>query len=171
MTVHVMTRRDVAANWTLNNPILRMGEEGLEMDTQQYKVGDGITPWQLLPYWGGGGGGGPTRIKVKTEAASTYTLTAADEDYLILFTNALGCLVTGPAQDLLPIGFICHLHQEFSPSNDTVTVRFIPATGATTLTAIGLCTRAQYSSMSIIVQALNTYKIIGDVKVCAAEPG
>jgi hypothetical protein len=162
MTIHLMSRRDIAADWTTDNPVLYLGEQGLEMDTRMYKVGDGITAWNDLPYWGGGGGS--SRVQVKTVATSTYTLTAADEDYLILFTDGAGCVVTGPAQGLLPIGFICHLHQEMPDVTDTIFVEFTPAVGATALTAIGLKTRVQYSSMSIIVQALNTYKIIGDVK-------
>ena len=155
MTARVMTRRDTAANWTLNNPILRVGEEGLEMDTKQYKVGDGVTDWQNLPYWN-------SRPGVKTIATATYTLTAADEAYLLLFTNAAGCVVTGPAStsEELPTAFICHLHQEAaSPAGQ---VEFVAAFGATTRAAIGLKTRTQYSSLSIIVQALDTYKIIGD---------
>jgi hypothetical protein len=160
MTIHLMSRRDIAADWTTDNPVLYLGEQGLEMDTRMYKVGDGITAWNDLPYWGGGS----SRIQVKTVTTGGYTLTAADEDFLILFTNVNGCLVTGPANSEIPIGFICHLHQE--TAGEFVTVEFTPAAGAAALTAIGLCTRTQYSSMSIIVQAENTYKIIGDVKLC-----
>ena len=152
MSIHIMTRRDTAANWTANNPTLREGEEGLEMDTKQYKVGDGFTDWQNLPYWN-------SRPQIKTVDTTTYTLTAADETYLILFTNAAGCVVTGPVDtsEALPVGFICHLHQEAAGE-----VEFVAQTGATTRAAIGLKTRVQYSSLSIIVQAASTFKIIGD---------
>jgi hypothetical protein len=56
MATHIQNRIDTAANWTLNDPILYLGEIGLESDTQRYKVGDGMTLWSELPYWNVGGG-------------------------------------------------------------------------------------------------------------------
>jgi len=45
-------RRDLAANWAAANPILAQGEMGFEIDVEPFpsKVGDGITPWNSLPY-------------------------------------------------------------------------------------------------------------------------
>lgn len=43
-------RRDTAANWTSTNPTLASGEWGLETDTRQYKIGDGVTAWNSLGY-------------------------------------------------------------------------------------------------------------------------
>ena len=45
-------RRDTAANWTAYNPILLEGELGFELDTDQYKLGDGVHNWINLPYRG-----------------------------------------------------------------------------------------------------------------------
>lgn len=59
MIARFQLRRDTAANWTLKNPILRDGEEGLETDTGQRKVGNGFTVWTLLPYSSAGGSGTP----------------------------------------------------------------------------------------------------------------
>jgi len=42
------------------NPILSVGEPGVETDTGQMKVGDGIHSWNALPYVGSGGATGPT---------------------------------------------------------------------------------------------------------------
>ena len=50
----IQWRRDLAANWTAANPVLAQGEAGYELDTSQYKVGDGVTPWNTLPYIGTG---------------------------------------------------------------------------------------------------------------------
>lgn len=50
--VHIRLRRDTASNWTLNNPVLRVGEPGIETDTRKLKFGDGITNWRNLPYAG-----------------------------------------------------------------------------------------------------------------------
>jgi hypothetical protein len=46
----IKLRRDTAANWTLRNPILALGEPGLELDTSKVKYGDGLTPWNSIPY-------------------------------------------------------------------------------------------------------------------------
>lgn len=43
-------RNGPAANWTTRNPILTIGEYGLENDTFLIKVGDGIHHWNDLPY-------------------------------------------------------------------------------------------------------------------------
>ncbi|MCB0208012.1 MAG: hypothetical protein KDJ52_01705 [Anaerolineae bacterium] len=51
--VTVQTRGDTAVNWTASNPVLAAGEIGLETDTQLFKVGDGVTAWDELGYWGG----------------------------------------------------------------------------------------------------------------------
>lgn len=39
-----------AANFALINPILLKGEIAFESDTKRFKVGDGMTPWNNLPY-------------------------------------------------------------------------------------------------------------------------
>src|SRR5688572_31037929 len=44
-------RRDVAADWTSINPILRPGEPGVEIDTGKMKIGDGLLAWTALPYY------------------------------------------------------------------------------------------------------------------------
>ena len=43
-------RRDTAANWTAANPVLGAGEPGLETDTGNSKLGDGVTAWNGLGY-------------------------------------------------------------------------------------------------------------------------
>lgn len=52
----IVIRNDVASNWTLENPILLKGEIGVEIDTNQIKIGDGTTAWNSLIYFNGGGG-------------------------------------------------------------------------------------------------------------------
>ena len=46
----IQLKRQIAANWTQVNPILRMAEPGFESDTGKVKIGDGITRWNSLPY-------------------------------------------------------------------------------------------------------------------------
>lgn len=44
------TRKNTAAQWVAENPTLRAGEIGIEKNTKKSKVGDGVTPWNSLPY-------------------------------------------------------------------------------------------------------------------------
>lgn len=47
----IQLRRDVAAAWTANNPILASGEIGIETNTIKIKIGNGVTTWNALPYY------------------------------------------------------------------------------------------------------------------------
>jgi hypothetical protein len=60
MTTRIKLRRDTAANWTANNPILALGEAGIETDNNNIKYGDGITPWNDLDY--------PPAVKAREQA-------------------------------------------------------------------------------------------------------
>ena len=53
MADRIQLRRDTKANWVQYNPILLEGEPGIELDTDQWKLGDGIHPWSQLSYRGG----------------------------------------------------------------------------------------------------------------------
>ena len=48
----IKVRRDTAANWTTENPILEEGEFGFEIDTIKIKIGNGILTWTSLGYIG-----------------------------------------------------------------------------------------------------------------------
>ena len=50
MAVQIQMRRDTAAAWLLVDPILAEGEWGQEKDTGNWKNGDGINIWSVLPY-------------------------------------------------------------------------------------------------------------------------
>ena len=43
-------KRGTAARWAEVNPILEVGEPGFVYDENRLKIGDGITPWNDLPY-------------------------------------------------------------------------------------------------------------------------
>ena len=49
-TARIRLRRDTAANWTAENPVLLLGEVGFETDTRKLKLGDGTTAWNSLLY-------------------------------------------------------------------------------------------------------------------------
>ena len=87
-------KRGTAANWTLRNPILAQGEFGLETDTNKFKIGDGVTVWSSLAYFGSSGSqvftNSPTdtaspAVKIFTGAFGVYGPPAA-----ALFIDATG---------------------------------------------------------------------------------
>ena len=55
MGARIQLRGDTAGNWTTVNPILADRELGIEKDTNQFKIGNGIATWSALPYAGSGG--------------------------------------------------------------------------------------------------------------------
>jgi hypothetical protein len=58
-TTIIQVRRDTAANWTSNNPILATGELGFETDTGLFKIGRNDTAWTSLDYAQVAGPAGP----------------------------------------------------------------------------------------------------------------
>lgn len=48
MATQIQLRRDTAANWETNNPILTQGEIGIDLTNTYFKIGDGITAWNSL---------------------------------------------------------------------------------------------------------------------------
>ena len=57
-----------ADEFTADNPIMQLGELGYETDTNQLKIGDGVTAWADLPYVGGESGGAVSSVNGKTGA-------------------------------------------------------------------------------------------------------
>lgn len=53
-------RRGSAAEWSAANPILAAGEIGIELgataEDTKFKIGNGVAPWNTLPYFSGSGG-------------------------------------------------------------------------------------------------------------------
>lgn len=60
MAFRIQIRRDTAANWAINNPVLLQAEMGYVTDTNQAKFGNGMDPWNDLEYFAPGGEIGPT---------------------------------------------------------------------------------------------------------------
>nr|DAU64180.1 MAG TPA: hyaluronidase [Caudoviricetes sp.] len=49
------TRIDTSENWAAANPVLYKGERGIDSTEGKEKVGDGVTAWNDLPWFGGSG--------------------------------------------------------------------------------------------------------------------
>ena len=50
-TARLRLRRDTASAWTATNPVLLLGEVGIETDTRNFKVGNGSSAWSALSYY------------------------------------------------------------------------------------------------------------------------
>lgn len=48
--IHIQSRTDTRANWVSENPKLLDREIGYEREEGKYKIGDGVTHWNDLPY-------------------------------------------------------------------------------------------------------------------------
>lgn len=51
MATRMLQRRGTASQWTSADTVLAAGELGVETDTGQFKIGNGIATWTLLPYF------------------------------------------------------------------------------------------------------------------------
>jgi hypothetical protein len=80
MTTRIKLRRDSAQNWTTSNPILALGEPGLETDTGQIKYGDGVTRWIDLAYAGANALSNVGAITVETGDADRWFVRLRRED-------------------------------------------------------------------------------------------
>ena len=50
MANRIQLRRGGAQEWGNENPTLAQGELGIELDTNRFKIGDGVRGWNTLPY-------------------------------------------------------------------------------------------------------------------------
>lgn len=87
LTTKIITRNDIKANWTSVNPVLSVGEMGIEKDTRKFKFGDGITAWNTLEY----ASATPAVLKTTNPATSdssydigsTWVNTSTNQVYII----------------------------------------------------------------------------------------
>lgn len=91
-------RRGSSLLWERRNPILRDGEPGKETDTGRYKLGDGVTAWNDLPYFVNEAGviaiveslGGPGGSDLQSHINSPLPHPVYDDgpDLVLLYENA-----------------------------------------------------------------------------------
>ncbi len=91
-------RRDTKANWAAQNPVLLAGELGIVSDDPNlYKVGDGTTAWNALPFRGFNGTvvneTGTSETAVMSQKAVTEKLTELSEE-----TNGIAATLEGVSQ-------------------------------------------------------------------------
>jgi hypothetical protein len=86
MSVLIQFRRDTEAAWFAANPTLANGEMGVETDTNQFKIGNGSTPWNSLPYGGIVGPTGATGIsgdKYSTVSSTSLTIGLGSKTFTV----------------------------------------------------------------------------------------
>ena len=119
----IQLRSDSALGWSTNNPILASGEIGIELSPTPaqivlFKVGDGITQWNSLPYQN-------EAISVATLGANTFTGQQYAPSFASpLFKGKVANLTVGPGTQSLNLS----THDYFNLLLD----------GATTLTLTGV---------------------------------
>lgn len=81
MATLIQLRRDTAANWSSNNPILSSGEIGIATDLQQFKIGNSASSWNQLEYVNAI----PSQYLSLSNASATYlTISNASSTYIPL---------------------------------------------------------------------------------------
>ena len=84
----IQIRNGTAAQWTSANPVLDVGELGVETDTHKLKVGDGTTAWNSLPYDSTGAGlSAPGSGMVKSTGSVLATAIPSTDYQSVVFSS------------------------------------------------------------------------------------
>jgi hypothetical protein len=98
MALKIQLRRDIAANWTANNPLLLNGEIGIETDTLKFKVGNGTQRWNVLGSYalrpGEANGVATLGSDGKIPLSQLPSQVSLDAEALIAIQNALSSITT-----------------------------------------------------------------------------
>ena len=135
----IQLRRDSALGWSTNNPILASGEIGIELSPTPaqivlFKVGDGITAWNSLPYQN-------EAISVATLGANVFTGQQDAPSFAsALFKGKVTNLSVGPGTQSLNLTNYDYFN--------------LLLTGATTLTLAGIptLTNSEYTGFVVNVK-------------------
>ena len=156
----IQYRRDTAANWAAVNPILASGEPGYETTSTFFKIGDGTTPWNGLPYKkGNDGADAPTIIAFNDQTSTSYTLVLSDKNKLVTLANSSPITLTVPTDSAaaFDIGTTINIMQAGSGQ-----VTITGASGVAVRSTPGLKLRAQWSNASLYKWKANEWILSGD---------
>jgi hypothetical protein len=103
MALKIQLRRDIAANWTANNPLLLNGEIGIETDTLKFKVGNGTQRWNSLTNYalkpGEANGVATLGSDGKIPLSQIPNQVSLDSEALLAIQNALSSITTTNIQE------------------------------------------------------------------------
>ena len=127
----IQLRRDSALGWSTNNPILASGEIGIELSPTPaqivlFKLGDGITAWNSLPYQNEAFSG--ATLGANTFTGQQYAPSFASP----LFKGKVANLTVGPGAQSLNLS----THDYFN--------LFLNGTTTLTLTGVPSLTNSEY---------------------------
>lgn len=92
LNVTLIMRNDTAANWASKNPVLTLGELGVETDTRKFKIGDGNTAYNSLKYGLGGNvevkNTAPTASDVGYDIGTLWVDTTGTKAYILFAKTA-----------------------------------------------------------------------------------
>ena len=131
----IQLRRDSALGWSTNNPILASGEIGIELSPTPaqivlFKLGDGITAWNSLPYQNEAS---PGATLGATLGANTFTGQQYAPSFASpIFKGKVANLSVGPGAQALNLS----THDYFN--------LFLAGTTTLTLTGIPSLTNSEY---------------------------
>jgi hypothetical protein len=129
----IQLRRDSALGWSTNNPILASGEIGIELSPTPaqivlFKVGDGITAWNNLPYQNEVFSGATLGANTFTGTQTAPKVVATFVDKLLTVTPNAGNSNTVTIDTDLNTSFIV----DNTSSTGNITVTFNGKAGVTT---------------------------------------
>ncbi len=83
-------RRDYSWQWVIENPTLAQGEPGVETNTGRFKLGDGLSSWNELPYFvpGIGSGGNPETLSEHVYSETPHPVYDNGPSLFLLYENA-----------------------------------------------------------------------------------
>lgn len=103
MAIKIQLRRDLAANWTSNNPLLLNGEIGIETDTLKFKIGNGTQRWNSLSAYalkpGLPNGVATLNSDGKIPLDQLPDQISLDSEALLAIQNALGDITTSDIEE------------------------------------------------------------------------
>ena len=135
----IQLRRDSALGWSTNNPILASGEIGIELSPTPaqivlFKLGDGITRWNSLPYQNEAFSG--ATLGANTFTGQQYAPSFASP----LFKGKVANLTVGPGAQSLNLS----THDYFN--------LFLGGTTTLTLTGVPSLTNSEYVGFVVNVR-------------------
>jgi hypothetical protein len=95
MSTLIKLRRDTAANWAAQEPVLALGEPGYDTTNNELRIGNGTDVWSdLTPIAGGGAAGlplanGSTNFNIATADGNATITTAGDYNWIFDSTGNL----------------------------------------------------------------------------------
>lgn len=154
MPVQIKWRRDTAANWTSNNPVLAQGEPGFETDTAKFKIGDGSTAWNSLGYASSMTGAQNALASLFTDVGTDPS--APSSGNLKIYSKAIAGRMM--LKQLGPSGLTTALQPHFArnkigywiPQGNATTVPGV--FGFTAYTAVGTATAANVATTNVFTR-------------------